>query len=154
MSKAEGRAAPKLTRSEDSEQADLILRAKLHEHVYPVLELLHHVPNGEKREKVTKVKKDGSVVEYSPTGKKLKRQGVKAGVLDLDLPSARRGYFGLRIEMKIPGNDLTEEQQWWKERLEREGYRVEVCFSAEAAWKRLLWYIEGPPTRVAGIKNT
>ena len=53
---------------------------------YPELKLLHHIPNGGRRDPVE--------------AKHLKQQGVKSGVPDLCLPVARRDYHGLYIEMK------------------------------------------------------
>jgi len=53
---------------------------------YPELELLYHIPNGGYR--------------YKTTARRLKAEGVKAGVPDICLPVPRGGYHGLYIEMK------------------------------------------------------
>jgi len=58
---------------------------------------------------------------------KLKAEGVRAGVLDLALDLPRRGYHGLRIEMKAGRNGATVEQLRWIRRLERAGYLCAVC---------------------------
>ena len=53
---------------------------------YPELKLLHHIPNGGKRDAIE--------------AKHLKAQGVKKGVPDLCLPVARGPYHGAYIELK------------------------------------------------------
>ena len=53
---------------------------------YPELKLLHHIPNGGRRDPIE--------------AKHLKAQGVKPGVPDLCLPVARGNFHGLYIEMK------------------------------------------------------
>ncbi len=45
--------------------------------------------------------------------------------------------------MKAGKNGTTEEQDWWVERLREEGYRVEVCWGCEEAWKVLVQYLGG-----------
>jgi hypothetical protein len=56
---------------------------------HPELRWLHAVPNGGLRSGREAVS--------------LKRQGVKAGILDIHLPVARCGFHGLMIELKSPG---------------------------------------------------
>ncbi|MDE7389628.1 MAG: VRR-NUC domain-containing protein, partial [Lachnospiraceae bacterium] len=70
---------------------------------YPELKLLHHIPNGGKRDPIE--------------AKHLKEQGVKSGVPDLHLPVARGGYHGLYIEMKTETGRASQNQKWWLEQL-------------------------------------
>lgn len=63
----------------------------------------------------------------------LKAQGVKAGVPDLCIPMARRGFHGLYIEMKVGRNKPTKKQIEWGLRLRAEDYDVRVCYSADEA---------------------
>jgi hypothetical protein len=64
----------------------------------------------------------------------LKRTGVKAGVPDLCIPLARNGYHGLYIELKrISGGKVSDEQTFWMEALQAEGYKVEIAYGAEQA---------------------
>jgi hypothetical protein len=106
--------------SEHQEQVDLVKWAELMKRQIPALSLLHAIPNGGDR--------------HPAVGRKLKDEGVKAGFPDLNLPVARRGYYGLFIEMKNRiGGRLSSDQKWWKEALQREGYRVEICHGFEAA---------------------
>lgn len=69
----------------------------------------YHVPNGGRRDYIEAAK--------------FKRLGVSAGVPDLCLPIARKGYHGLYIELKrVSGGKLSETQMTWRDILLREGY--------------------------------
>ena len=105
--------------SEAQEQVLLFQWAKLQENVYPELKLLFHIPNGGKRN--------------LKEAMNLKRQGVKAGVLDIFLPVARKDKHGLWIEMKYGKNRLQPVQRKWYWALIDQGYEVEVCYSADEA---------------------
>jgi hypothetical protein len=113
--------------TEASEQIALIQWASLMAGKYPELELLHHIPNGGSRNKIEAVN--------------LKRQGVKSGVPDLDLPVARGGYHGLRIEMKTETGRETPEQIWWREKLTEQGYFATVCHGWPSAVRTIEWYM-------------
>lgn len=113
--------------TEYNEQATLFEWAKLASGRYPELRLLYHIPNGEKR--------------HIAVAMKLKRMGVKAGVPDLHLPVARRKYNGLFMELKVNKNKLTDNQKFWKEALEKEGYFVYVAYGWEEAKNVLEWYL-------------
>ena len=97
---------------------------------YPELDLLHHIANGGSRNKIEAAH--------------LKAQGVKAGVPDLFLPVARRGYHGLYIELKRRKHGtLSLDQKQWIEALRKQGYRVEVCKGFPAAADVLEEYLGG-----------
>ena len=115
--------------SEYSEQAALFEWVNLSALRMPELQLLYHIPNGEKRNIATAMK--------------LKRMGVKAGVPDLHLPVARQGYNGLYLELKVNKNKLTDNQKFWKEALEKERYFVYVAYGWEEAKNILEWYLRG-----------
>lgn len=70
----------------------------------------------------------------------MKRTGVKAGVPDLCVPVAKRGYHGLYIEMKYGKNKATEAQEKWIELLNNNGYFAKVCVGAKEALNLLKWY--------------
>jgi hypothetical protein len=130
------RQAPRTNKreAEGEEQAQLIelFRARFPD----VGELLIHIPNGGYRKNKFE-------------GWRLKQQGVRAGVSDLNLPVARSGFFGLWIEFKAaPPNDAppTEAQLDWLERMRAEGYRAELCLGVEAALAVLTDYLSGAPT--------
>lgn len=65
---------------EDNEQILLFDWACAQSGKYPELELLHHIPNGGKRN--------------AREGARFKRMGVKAGVPDIAFPIPRGGYHG------------------------------------------------------------
>jgi hypothetical protein len=101
--------------AEDSEQRALLSWARLRSATWPELELLHHVPNGGRRD--------------AREAGRLKAQGVKAGVPDLCLPVARGVHHGLYVELKRADQKTnpTAAQRWWLDRLREQGYRAEVC---------------------------
>lgn len=58
----------------------------------------------------------------------LKQQGLRPGVPDIDLPVARNGWHGLRIELKrVTGGSVSREQKQMHELLIGQGYMVKVC---------------------------
>lgn len=94
-----------------------------------------HTPNGGARDKAT--------------AGKLKAQGVKAGVPDLQLAVARGGFFGLFIEFKAtPPNDaaVSETQKTMLSRLQAEGYRAVVCRGINEAMAEINTYLAMPRT--------
>ena len=85
-----------------------------------VVTALHHIPNGGMRSKAEAVR--------------FKRIGVKAGVPDLCLPVARKGYHGLYIELKRQkGGKLSEDQKKWLDDLFAQGYLAVRCDGADEA---------------------
>jgi len=114
-------------RSEHDEQCDLILWAVANAYLCPELDDLFAIPNGGKRD--------------VGTGKKLKAEGVRPGVPDLMLPHARRDFYGLFIEMKVGRNKPSDLQIARIERLEKSGYCVRVCYSAQSARNVIVWYL-------------
>lgn len=122
-----------LAPSEHEIQASFFDLLALHPSLY-VLRFFHAIPNGSARHYVV--------------GKKLKEEGVKAGVLDTHLPVARGNYHSLWIEFKRPGETLSDKQKIWSQFLKDEGNCVEVCTSAEAAWTVTRHYLS-----LGGYKN-
>lgn len=88
--------------------------------------LIFAIPNGGSRNKIEAAN--------------LKRQGVKAGVPDLMVPVARRGFHGLFIEMKYGRNKTTPAQDEWLNHLNREGYLAKVCNGYGEAVELLKYY--------------
>lgn len=70
----------------------------------------------------------------------LKKAGLKPGVPDLCVPVAKKGYFGLYIEMKHGNNKPTDNQKAWIELLNNNGYLAKVCVGAKEAMDLLNWY--------------
>src|SRR5262245_13782374 len=94
---------------------------------YPVLKLLYAVPNGGDRN--------------LRVARKLKAEGVLAGVADLCLPAARRGYHGLYIEMKSEVGVATKEQKEFFRGLSGEGYCAVIANGFDEAKAALEWFI-------------
>ena len=116
--------------TEDQEQIALFRWADCLSGAHPELRTLFHIPNGGYRTPVEAAR--------------FKAMGVKAGVPDIFLPVARKGYHGLFIEMKrLRGGRLSDAQRGWIEALKRCGYRAEVCHGWEAASEVILTYLTG-----------
>ena len=114
--------------SEATEQAAIIEWAAYNQGIYPELKLLHHIPNGGRRD--------------ARTGAMMKRQGVKAGVPDLHLPVSRGKYHSLYIEMKTDKGRPTETQKEWLDALNAEGNMAVICHSAEEAIAVIKLYLK------------
>lgn len=116
------------TASESVEQICLFRWAAYSSGAMPELELLYHIPNGGKRD-IT-------------TAKRLKAEGVKAGVPDVCLPVPNGEYHGLYIELKAGRNKTTENQDRWLQALEDNGYYTAVCYGWEEASKVITDYLK------------
>lgn len=116
-----------MLRTEASEQEAVIKICKFMENRYPELKLLHHCPNGGKRDKANAVA--------------LKRQGVKAGVPDLHLPVPKGKYASLYIEMKYGNGRISKEQKEFLEQAAEVGNFTAVCYSQEIALKVIEDYV-------------
>ena len=114
--------------NEHGEQEALIRRCKMSYAEYPELRLLFAIPNGGLRDK--------------RVAAKLKAEGVRAGVPDLCLPIARKGYHALYIEMKTDRGRVSIEQRAWIEVLKKNGNQAVTCYSQEDAWEALKDYLQ------------
>lgn len=116
-----------LDRPEDAEQETVIKWARLSSGKWPELELLHHIPNGGKRN--------------AKEAAKLKRMGVLAGVSDLHLPVPRSGYHSLYVEMKSEDGRLQQSQKSFLKSAAARGNCCIVCYTAEDAIKAIENYL-------------
>jgi len=107
---------------------------------YPVLRLLYAVPNGGDRNLYV--------------ARKLKAEGVMAGVADLCLPAARRGYHGLYLEMKSEEGTATEEQKEFLRGALGEGYCAVIAHGVDEARAVLLWYIGITENEPPSVRKT
>lgn len=112
---------------EHAEQVALMDWCKLHTWRTPELALLFAIPNGGKRSPVTAAM--------------LKAEGVKAGVPDLCLPVARKGFHGLYIELKAKGGTMQQSQVQWQQDLNAQGYMAVTCMGWLAARDTLESYL-------------
>jgi len=137
------KSAPRIDR-EGNEQKVLIRWLKGEqrrgEQVGVLLEdVTYHVPNGGKRNK--------------KTAADLKAQGVRAGVSDLVVATARGGYHGLYIEFKAApphSADFSASQREWLEKMEGNGYLAVLAKGVDEAKAVLVAYASWPETVVAG----
>jgi len=115
--------------SEHDEQVKLFQWARMSEGRWPELALMFAIPNGGKR--------------HVAVARKLKAEGVKAGVPDICLPVARGRCNALYIELKHGRNKTTPAQRRWLEALTQAGNRAVVCYEFEEARRRLEEYLGG-----------
>lgn len=86
---------------------------------YPILwqqRRLHAIPNGGHRDVIT-----ASI---------MKKEGVRRGIWDCNLTVVRNGKGGLWLEVKVEGNDLTDEQEEFYE-AHKEEYEFSICYTWE-----------------------
>lgn len=115
--------------TEHQEQVALFEWASWMEKQIPELHLMHAIPNGGKRDKVTAAR--------------LKAEGVKPGVPDICLPVPRGDKHGLYIEMKRrKGGSVSADQLKWLDNLMRQGYECHVCRGCEEARSVILDYLK------------
>lgn len=120
---------PNLTPKEADEQMMLFEWAGYRS---PVLELMFAIPNGGSRD--------------LREAKRLKDQGVKAGVPDIFLPVPRGGYHGLFIELKrTQGGRVSDKQKEWIQHLRMQGYQAIVCHGCDEAAHVIDAYLSGDP---------
>jgi hypothetical protein len=68
-------------------------------------------------------------------------EGVRAGVPDLCLPVARKGYHGLYLELKVGRNTISDLQEQWIDALREQGYFVDVAWGWQAAAQVIADYL-------------
>lgn len=74
-------------------------------------------------------------------GARLKRKGVKSGVLDCLIFTPNKNYSGLAIELKVGKNKPTENQIKWMEKLQKCNWKTEVCYSIDEVIKVVSEYV-------------
>jgi len=127
--------------TEHQEQATLFKWAVFAAARWPELALLHAIPNGGHRNKVTAAM--------------LKAEGVKRGVPDICLPVPRGRWHGLYIELKAEGGSASLEQRRWLAALQRQGYRAELCKGWEQARRLIEDYMStGADAGRRGVSGT
>lgn len=114
--------------TEFAHQCSLFMWANLVKQQWPELQMMFSIKNEEK---------SGSKV----VGGRFKASGLKSGVPDVFLPIARKGRFGLFVEMKKIGGKASKEQIEFGKRLIDQGYGWCVCEGWEAARDILIQYL-------------
>lgn len=93
----------------------------------PVYGMIYAVPNGQYR-----------------AGQR-PEPGMRAGVPDICLASARFPYHGGYLELKVKGNGTSPDQDDWLRRLSAQGYYCQVVRdSVEKAIETIQWYFSLP----------
>ena len=131
---------------EHHDQCVVMNWCKLNEKLYPCLAKIHAIPNGGDR--------------HPAIGKKLKKEGVKAGMLDWCLPwpifaFEKEGinYYskcGLYVEMKtLPKHQskISPSQRDWLKWFIDQGYEAFVAWSADEGIEILKHYVNPDETR-------
>lgn len=96
---------------------------------YPQAEkVTFHVANERKQNKIW-----GLVMSH---------MGLKAGIPDIMMPIARKGYHGLFIEMKSKKGRLSDNQIRMIELLANQNYLVKVAYGCEQAIKAINSYLD------------
>ncbi|MDT3718457.1 VRR-NUC domain-containing protein [Pseudomonas oryzihabitans] len=99
--------------------------------------LIYHVPNGGDR--------------HMLTAKKLKAQGVRAGMPDINIDIPRGGWHGMRIEFKATpprDADVAANQEATLQLLNDQGYLAIVCRGVHDAEEHIRAYMRLPKTEV------
>lgn len=100
--------------TEDNEQIAVIQYCEL-KHIIAV-----HIPNESKRS-----------VAY---GAKMKRMGLRKGFPDIFIPTAKKDFHGLMIELKRDKKSrVSAEQTAWITYLNKQGYKALICYGATEA---------------------
>jgi hypothetical protein len=114
--------------SEHAHQVALFMWAAMNREKYPELEWMFAIPNGGERNGIVAAR--------------MKAEGVRSGVSDIMLPTARGGFHGLFIEMKKPGGKESENQKRFGSHVGMQGYLHKCCDSWEIARDLLVEYLE------------
>lgn len=131
--------APCLPTTEHNEQTAVINWADSNIYRFPELEWLYAIING--------IPLNGSPAQKGRVINYMKAEGMKPGISDLCLPSARGGYFGLYLEMKRGDGKVRDGQNEFLEFVSQQGYYDAVCYSADEAIALLEWYLEQDRTK-------
>lgn len=125
--------------AEHEEQAAFVKRIYLARKRYPaVWASMYSVPNGAfLPKKINPRTGKRECLEMA----KLKREGLKNGVNDLNIDLPVGKFHGLRIEFKSKTGTQTADQKAWQKIMQDNGYRYAVCTSHIQAWDLLMDYL-------------
>lgn len=118
--------------SEHDEQVALFQWADIYKNEIPELEMLFAIPN-----------QGGGGMQAVRRGKKMVKEGLKAGVPDIFLPVAKADFHGLFVEMKYGDGRVSKDQKRWLNNLTHGGYLCVVAYNFDAAKDAILDYLQG-----------
>jgi hypothetical protein len=116
--------------------------------IYPSLAPLHSIPNGGARPRV----KNRQGKWWCPEGKRLKEEGLLAGMPDLCLPVSRGYWLTMYIEMKAPGESLSKDQKRIITLLLEEGHHVVVADDVAFAKQETIIYLNQKRNELMEVK--
>ena len=131
--------------TEHAEQSAVVDWAQAHIGKWPELDWLYAIING--------IPLPGSMLQRVRIINYMKAEGLKPGVADLCLPSARGGYFGMYLELKKKGGVIREGQGEFLAFVSEQGYFDSVCYSADEAIEILTTYLNWPRTVAVKAKK-
>lgn len=73
--------------------------------------------------------------------RKLKDQGMKSGVADIQIKEARHGFHGIDLELKVKGGRLSDDQINYLTSVEQKGYLAIVAYNVESITLLLKSYL-------------
>ena len=129
--------------SETTDQIALFDLLRRLEGLYPLLQFVAHIPNGEFRAKATAAR--------------LKAMGVRRGISDILVFCMNRGpiegqpayyYTGLAIERKSARGVVSDDQQRWLAQLSCEGWYTAVSTDWAAEARLILTWVGADVTTV------
>lgn len=131
--------------SEHSQQCAVFAWAAMHRAEHPALRWMYSVPNGGDRDRVT--------------AGRMKAEGVRKGISDICLPTARGQYHGLYLELKVKGREnetengvltggCSQEQMQFTAFANEEGYAAIVAYGWEHAVRVIAGYLGLGPFRM------
>lgn len=120
--------------TEHEEQVALFLLIATYADRFPELRNIFAVPNG--------AGWSGGFAQNAARVARARREGMSSGVPDIFVAIQRHKFGGTFIEMKRKGEKLKPAQLEWHVRLNEAGYPVAACYSCDAAWEYLTWYLE------------
>lgn len=118
-----------LIASEHQEQAALFEYLELESGRHPEYRLAFAVPNGARTS--------------MSVAKKLKAEGLRAGVPDVCIPIPSGKYHGMFLELKRLGGKPSDVQMEWLEALRNQGYYATICEGWIAAKNEIELYLAG-----------
>jgi hypothetical protein len=109
-------------------QSNFFACLRFYSRMIPELDLVFAVPNGGHRD--------------IRVARRMKGEGVRAGVWDIFVPIPRNGCPGLWLEFKVGRGKLSPAQQDWGKAMRAQGYRTEVIYDDwRLGWAVLVDYL-------------
>lgn len=76
-------------------------------------------------------------------GRRMREEGMLAGVFDIFVSIPNHGFHGMWLELKSKQGKLSLMQHRFKRKQESMGYFCVVCYDVDEAIENLVWYCYG-----------